>query len=142
MYKKQTSELIQTLKNITTFKSFKALHQEDLLDLSLSSYLEQMIEKSDQSAYKIINAAGLDLSYGYKILRGDHMPSRNTLIKLAFVLELDLTETQRLLKLGQVNELYPRSERDALIVFCLNQKMTLQDLEEALYQNQSDPLSP
>ena len=141
MFKHQTSDLTQILTQVNTFEDYKNKHLNDFIDHTFISYLQALSVRSKQSHYNLINQAGLDQSYGYKIFRGQHLPSRDIIIKLALVLRLNLTETQRLLKLGQVNELYPRNERDAIIIFCLNQKKSLTETDEELYKHQQKTLS-
>lgn len=49
----------------------------------------------------------MEKSYFYQILKGRRAPGLDFLIKLAFVLKLNLDETQRLLKIANRQPLYP-----------------------------------
>ena len=41
-------------------------------------------------------------------------------------------ETRKLLKVCNLNDLYPRSPRDSVIIFCLNNKLSLIQTNEKL----------
>ena len=85
--------------------------------------LNSFLESKKISKQKLIRESCLNASYVYDILGAKKNPSRDTVIKLSLALRLSLSETGRLLKLSGFSELYPRIERDAIIIFCIeNQK--------------------
>jgi hypothetical protein len=47
-------------------------------------------------------------------------------------MQLTVDETQRLLKIAQRGELYPRVKRDAAIIFCIQNKLTLYEMDDLL----------
>jgi len=55
-------------------------------------------------------------------------------------MKLNLLNTQRLLKAGHVNELYPRNERDAILLFAINNSMTIAEIDELLYSRDQETL--
>ncbi|MCH4890864.1 XRE family transcriptional regulator [Acidaminobacter sp. JC074] len=140
MYKKATSELTQALKKVNSYEDFEALHKDDLTQTSLDQLLKHYAGQAGLTIYNIINTAEIDQSYGYKIFRGQHKPSRDIIIKLSIAMKLNLQNTQRLLKAGQVNELYPRNERDAIIIFAINNNMSLRQVDEILYSRKQETL--
>lgn len=82
-----------------------------------------------------INNSALNQIYGYQIFDGKRKkPSRNKLIQLIFGMGLDITDSQRLLKIAGVNELYPRVKRDSIIIFALNKKISLSECDELLFE--------
>ena len=54
------------------------------------------------------------------------------LLQCAFLLSLDLSDTQRLLDIGQKPRLYPRVRYDAAIIYGLEEKMTLDQMNSFL----------
>ena len=72
----------------------------------------------------------------YHIFDGTKNPSRDKLIQLALGFPLTLEETQKLLRLGGYAELYVRDSRDAFLMFALEKKYDLSEVNELLYKNQ------
>ena len=60
------------------------------------------------------------------------IPTRKILLQCAFLLSLDLSDTQRLLDIGQKPRLYPRVRYDAAIIYGLEEKMTLEEMNSFL----------
>ena len=57
------------------------------------------------------------------------------MLKLAFALRCNLIETQRILRLAGVSELWPkRSARDAVIIWCIERGLTLAQCDDELYR--------
>ena len=75
---------------------------------------------------------GLEGSYGYQIFNGTRRPTRNILIRLAFLLGLDLDETNRLLKIGHKEVLYPRVRYDAAVICAIERRLSLRQLDVLL----------
>ena len=48
------------------------------------------------------------------------------------LLQLDLEQTQRLLKIAQRNVLYPRVKTDAVAIFALEKKLNLEEYRELM----------
>lgn len=53
---------------------------------------------------------------------------------LAFGLGCSLRETQRLLRLAGVSELWPKTRRDAIIIWCVNNGKTMQECDDELWR--------
>lgn len=99
----------------------------------------------------LINEAGMDIptlakemltgrSFVYQIFDGTRKPGRETLLKMALALRLDLPQTQRLLMLAQRGSLYPRVRRDAVIIYAIEHGYTLIQADEALCSVRETPL--
>ena len=84
---------------------------------------------------EVVRGSQLDRAYIYQIFSGIKIPSRDKLIAIAFGLRLSGKETQKLLKFSRNRELYAWDERDALILFALQQKMTVMETDELLFQH-------
>ena len=130
------------LKQAATFKDFLIKNQENMLTVTLSEYLNQLLEQKDFIRADVVRDSGLEKSYVYQIFDGEKKPSRDKLIALAFGLGLNEEETQRMLKLGGCSELYPRTERDALILFNIHHGKSIDETEADLYERGLDTLLP
>ena len=132
----------ENLLNAADFEDFLAANQENMLTLTLSEYLSQQLYQKDIRVADVIRDSGLTKSYVHQIFNGEKKPSRDKLIAIAFGLHLNAEETQRMLKLGGCSELYPRTERDALILFAILHGKNISDTDDDLYERGFDTLLP
>lgn len=132
---KSTDELLKILNAEEEIESYIEENKQDLINLSLSDYLDDMLKKYNISKNEAINNSALNQIYGYQIFDGKKKsPSRDKLIQLIFGLGLDVTDAQRLLKIAGVNELYPRIKRDSIIIFAINKKVSVSECDELLFE--------
>lgn len=100
----------------------------------LPTYLNSLLKEKGRRRIDVVHAADLNETFGYQIFTGARKPSRDKAIQIAFGMPCTLRETQRLLKHAGCNELYVKNRRDAIIVFCLTNGMTLAQTEEELFR--------
>ena len=124
-----TEDLTNALKKTVDFDRLCERRAQDFTDEDLIGYLAQMLKKYGVSKHEMIEKADLEKGYAYQILRGVRKPSRDKLLQIALGLGCDLSETQRLLRLGGRNELYSRVRRDAAIIFCIQKHDGLDDCQ-------------
>ena len=130
------------LRKAANFEDFLAMNQENMLNLTLSDYLNQLLAQRELKLASVIRRSGLVKSYVHQIFNGEKRPSRDKLIALAFGLKLNEEETQRMLKLGGCSELFPRIERDALILFNIQHGKSIYETDKTLYELGFDTLLP
>lgn len=130
--KKTTSELLETLKKNNNINHYLNTNNDDFITSSLSQYLNELLYEKDINKAKAIEKSNLNNIYAYEIFSGKKKPSRNKLLQLAFGMELDLQSVQRLLRIAGLSELYPRNKRDSIIIFAINNSMSLLECEELL----------
>ena len=131
---KTTEMLMNELITIDEMESFVSDNNEEILDLSLSDYLNELLAKYDFKQSDIFKRAGITTNYGYELFNGDKKkPSRDILIRLCIGFPLTIKEAQTVLRCGKVRQLYPRDERDAYVLFSLNKGYNLDQLNELLY---------
>ena len=127
-----TEELLDELLDAPNPATFASKH--DIGSLSLSDYLQRLLDKKQLKRPDVIRDAGLNSTFGYQIFTGARKPSRNNLLQIAFAMKLDLKETDRLLQAGGWRALYCKDRRDAIIIFCLERGCSLQRVNEELYR--------
>ena len=115
-------------------------NEKNMLDVTLSEYLNQLLAKKGLILAKVIRKSGLVKSYVHQIFNGEKRPSRDKLIALAFGMDLNVEETQRMLRLGGCSELYARKKRDALILFNIKHGKSISETETDLYERGLDTL--
>jgi hypothetical protein len=129
-----TSKLFSLLEKSQSLETFLSDHDSDLPALNIADYLATLLERYHFTKQAVIQAANLERSNGYQIFNGYRTPRRNALVRIALGMHLTLEETQYLLKLALRGELYPRSRRDAAIIYCIQHKFSLIDAEILLEQ--------
>lgn len=108
--------------------------------LEAGIYLEHLMEERGITRKEVIYKLNLEESYGRKIFGGRRTPTRKILIQCAFLLSLDLKETQRLLEIGRKPRLYPKVRYDAAIIHGIEKKMSLEQMNTFLEEIGEDAL--
>ena len=116
------------------------LCSKDSLRELFTPMLVQYMKRCRLSAEDLTRMLLLSRSYVYQLLQGERRPSRDVVIRLALIFHLSVDETQKLLRAAQRGALYPKVHRDACLIYCLEQKLDLQETCELLQRDQEDPL--
>ena len=107
---------------------------------SLPSYLNKKMGERNLSTAQLFEAANTERSTCYKIMNGQLLPSRDSLLRVGFALGLDVNEVQYLLKIGRRARLTPRDSRDAVILHCIIQHSPLLSTNVVLFEAGEEPL--
>lgn len=129
---KTTDELNHEIKAVSDIEDFLKKNKKNMLAHSLPEYLNTLLKQKKISRADVVRSSLLDRAYVYQIFSGEKTPSRDKLIAIAFGLCLSDDETQKMLKLSGNRELYARDERDALILFALQRKKNIFEINEIL----------
>lgn len=133
--KKDTSELISELQN---YKSFKAFYNENSDQItnnkSLSEYLNVLLCEKGLKKADVIRKSELNDIYGFQIFSGVRVPERKKLLCIAIGMELDLNETQTLLKCSGYAQLYIKTPFDCVIIYGICNKYTVAKINSLLYE--------
>lgn len=108
--------------------------------IEVGIYLEQLMEERNVTRKDLFRKLNLEESYGRKLLGGQRVPTRKILLQCAFILGLNLEETQRLLEIGQKPRLYPRIRFDAAIIHGIKKKMSLDEVNAFLEEIGEDSI--
>ena len=131
---KTTEELLNELKKTEDFFEFAKENETELESISLTEQLEQFLEKYKKPKKDVIKDAGLDTTYCYQIFDGRKKPRRDKLLQLAFGFPLTVEDANKLFRAGGMSSLYVRCKRDTICMYCLQQKMTVDECNELLYK--------
>jgi transcriptional regulator with XRE-family HTH domain len=132
--KKRTDELESEIKDTKDIEKYIRDNAGEFNGGMFLRTLKEHYANSGLTQEAIANRSMLSHGYVNNILQNIKRPSRDTIVKLAFGLSLNVDDTNRLLKLAGHGELYPRLERDAVILFCLNKGVNLIEANELLQQ--------
>jgi len=135
-----TDQLMKILKSADSLDSFLERAESKQPSITLSEYFEYLFEQKQCKKPDIIRKALLDTYYAYQIFRGERKPSRDKLIQLALAFPLTEKETQLLLYLGGVQNLYIKNRRDSIILYALNKHLTIEQVSELLQDKRETPL--
>ena len=128
-----TEELLNELLASSDPEDFISQHPASKRELA--PYLNEMLVAHGKERNEVIHASNLDHTYAYQILAGTRTnPSRNKILQLAFAIGLTPRETDRALQAGGKSRLYCKDRRDAIIIFCLDRGVQLQETNETLYK--------
>lgn len=123
-------------------KLFKSASIDEYLDNTgddrlpvFSDYIKTLCSVKGEKEEAVIKRGNIESSYGHRLFRGERNPSRDTVLQLAFGLELDADGTQQLLKVARASALHPRVKRDAVIAFCLYHHRSFMETQELLFDN-------
>ena len=140
MDKKNTDGLQQELMNSTDLSQFLSRNQEQFVDKSVAELLNHLFEKKNISKAALAKQAGMSEIYLHQIFAGRRTPSRNRLLCLCYGLEASIDETQELLRLCGMAELYPKLKRDAIIYYGLVHQVDLFEISDKLSAEGEEPL--
>ena len=127
-----TEELLERLLSSATPEAYLA--DAPLTDDDLSSFLRRMVDDRDMSRAEAIRRSGVNTTFCYQIFQGTRKPGRDHAIMLALGIGCDLRQTQRLLRLAGVNELWCKDRRDAIIIFCVEHGYSRTETDDELWR--------
>ena len=133
--KKDTVALQSELRRSENIEQFVAENETEFDIVSVADYVSGLLKKYNLEKCDVTKRGGFTGNYLYQIFNGKKNPSRDKLIQIALGFPLTLEETQKLLRLGGYAELYVRDSRDAFLMFGLEKRYSLQELNELLYKN-------
>lgn len=140
MNKKDTDNLRQELMDSPNLTQFLTRNQEYFVNTNLSELLNQLFEKKNISKAALAKKSGMSEIYLHQIFSGHRNPSRNRLLCLCYGLEATVEETQDLLKLCQMAQLYPKLKRDAIIYYGLQHNLGLYEINDRLFDEDEETL--
>lgn len=130
--KLSTEQLMQLLFQEQNLTDFFGKAGSSFQMPSFSEYINVLCDKRNEVVTHVIAKAGLSKSYGHKIINGTRRPSRDAVIQLAFALEADVSQLQQMLRIARQSELYPRVKRDATVIYCLHNRISMIELQSIL----------
>ena len=104
--------------------------------LSFPSYLESLMQLHGISKADAITRSGIERTYGYQILNGRRSPGRDKVLLLCLAINCTLQETQRALHAAGLPVLYPKDQRDSVIIFAINKGLSPIDTNSLLEEFQ------
>lgn len=124
MFEKDTDKLFEELKINPDAENFLAQNQNELT-VPLHEYLNKLLQDKNLIKSELVKKINNDDKHIYHIFSGLKKPSREKLLTIARAMELNLEETQYLLRYGGFAILYPRNSWDAVIISAIEKNLTI-----------------
>ena len=140
MKKKDTDDLQQELMDSTDLTQFLSKNSEQFVDKSVTEALNQLFQRKNISKAALAKQAGMSEIYLHQIFAGRRNPSRNRLLCLCYGLEASVDETQEMLRLCGMAQLYPKVKRDAIIYYGLLHGVGLFEINDRLFDEDEETL--
>ena len=119
----KTGNLQEQLKHASKDKLTEII--ETIPPVSFVDEITRLIDAKNISKGELISKTLLDRNYGYQILQGTRLPSKDKVLQFTIALGCTLDETNRLLTLCQNSTWYPKIKKEALIILPITQKLTV-----------------
>ncbi len=133
---KKTEELLGILKKTSSEKELDDyISDENMNDYKqFAEYFFSLESVKEKKQSQIVNDSLLKKSYAYEILSFEckKRPKRERLIALMIAGGLNIDEVQRGLEICGAGTLYARDRRDAIIIFGINHKKKVLEINEML----------
>jgi len=143
MSEKETSILDGILQSasLNDFDEYINSQNTDSYD-SLADYLNEYIGNHNLVLADIIKKSSLSRDYAYSIFNGHRKnPTRDRVIAICLVCEMNLAEVQRCLKICNAGILYAKNNRDAAIIICINRNIyDIDKVNSFLFDHDMEPL--
>ena len=136
-----TITLLKKLFNSPDLEIFIESNESELVIPPFHAFISSICEEKGEIPEHVIKRSAIDRTYGHQLFNGTRKPSRDKVIQLAIGLELDFSETQKLLQVGQKSILYPKIKRDAAIIHCIKNKKEINETQAVLETLGLTPLS-
>lgn len=85
--------------------------------------INDLLEKKNKSRTELIRKLNVDRNYGYQLLNGTRIPTRERLIRIGLLLGADVDQLQHLLRAASKEALYVRDAADAKVFYAIKHKM-------------------
>ena len=140
MRRKSTKELNRELSAAPDWNRFLENNREQFQETGFLDYLLKLFQDAGISKVTLAKRAETSEIYLYQIFSGARMPSRDRVLCLSLGLPATLAQTQELLRIGGMAQLYPKNKRDAIIIYGLTHGQTLPQVNELLFAESKETL--
>lgn len=137
MKPKDTEKLMKLLKKSGNIDAYLEENKDFLLDCDIKEYLNLLIKEKKLTIQQIAKDSELSDRYCYQFLSPSNhrIPSKEVLLSICIGMKLNLDETQTALKIAKYAPLYPKDERDSVIIFGIEKSKSVVDINNILFEH-------
>jgi len=129
---KTTQKILNQLTEDITFTEILEENKGSFSYKTIGEYISDAIHKNNTTKARLIRESGINKRFFFDILANKKRPSRRYIIRIFLALELNLTDVQWYLKATDYPQLYARDKRDAVIIYCLNHNIKVEECNKML----------
>lgn len=131
---KNTDQLMNELMKAHNISNYLKENSIYMISDELPTYLTNILKKKKLVKSAVIKNSELSEVMGYQIFSGTRKPSRDSLLSICIAMQLDVEETQEILKIAQFASLYPKTKRDCIIINGIATGKSVAQINETLYE--------
>ena len=132
--------ILNTLESKTELEDYISSSDLKNGNYKLSEYILEVCQSKSYSKSQIIQNSGIYRTYGYEILNGSKIPSRDKIIKISIGNQFTLDQANRSLTLAKLSPLYAKDPRDSIFIYALNNKLSIIESNLILSEHELDLL--
>lgn len=136
-FEKSTDEFENDLKEMKDKDELNG-HLAQLDKIEAGRYLQRLMDEKGISVNQLVHCINTSHSNLYKFMSGEKNGSRDLIIRVACAIGMSVEETNCLLKYAGFRHLYAKDKRDSLILYGLERKMSVNEIEELLVEHEID----
>lgn len=141
MQKKYTDQLMEDIRHCTDIEKCVEKNQKYFFDNQVfSQYLDKLLKKYEKKMQDLINETDYSKPMLYHIKKNERAGSQRTILQIGIAIGVTVDEMQQLLKLSHNQELYPRYQRDFIILCGIHAGLNLYEIDEELRKQGIDDL--
>ena len=140
MTRKNTNQLLHELMDTNDLHRVLTENDASFREDGLTDALQRLFEERSMAKTTLAKSSGISEVYLHQVFSGRRCPSRNRLLCLCFGLSVEVEEAQRLLQHAHHAPLYPRDRRDAILIYGLSHRLTLPEVNDALFRGTLEAL--
>ena len=129
---KSTQELLHHLKVVDDINKYLDENTQEFIAETPQSYLSGLLSIKGLKAADAARLSGQG-DYVYKVFRGERKASRDILLAISIGMGLATHEAQLLLRIAGSAQLDPRNRKDSVLIYALNNALTIEKTNEILY---------
>ena len=129
---------MDTIELQNMLKHAREIPVEALKDVTFQEYLNSKIKVP---LAKIIEKTTLQRNYAYQIFNGTRLPGRDKMLQIGLAMQLSLHDINVLLSLSNNGSLYAKVKRDAIIIFAIQNHLSVMDTNVLLHEYKQEILS-
>lgn len=137
---KDTSKIIEELGLCPDFNTFYNENKDYMVTGTLSQMLEELLKSKQLKKSEVIKRAEISEVYAYQIFSGLRVPERKKLLCLAVAMQLNIDETQTLLKCAGYSQLYAKLPFDSIVLYGICKQLSVVQINELLFEYQLETL--
>ena len=127
-----TEKILDSLSDTKSITAFLEENKEAFNLLNIGEYMELEIEKRDLVKADVIKASGINKRYFNEIIAGKKRPHRSYIIRMFLSVGLDFVDAQWYLKACEYSQLFVKTKRDSIIIYCLDKKLPVVECNKML----------